>query len=144
MKKWALIFLMVLAGNSLFAQPLTANEKLFFTQQMADQQKNWNLGDIDGYMSYYWGSDSLIFISKGKATRGWQNIRDNYEKKYPDAVSMGTLEYSDLYFYKLDKKRVFCTGAWKINRKEEVLSGTFTLIWVKVKSRWVITMDHTE
>lgn len=144
MKKCVFLLLLLAGSFTLSAQPLNATENEFFTRQMADQQKNWNIGDIDGYMTYYWGSDSLMFVSKGKVSKGWQNIRDNYEKKYPDAASMGTLEFSELYFYKLDKKKVFCTGAWKINRKDEVLSGTFTLIWVKIKSRWVITMDHTE
>jgi ketosteroid isomerase-like protein len=144
MKKWVFVLAMCLCGFAVYAQPLTSTEKEYFTRQMADQQKAWNLGDIDGYMSYYWGSDSLIMVTKGQARMGWQNIRDNYEKKYPDAASMGILEYSDLYFYKLDKKKVFCSGSWKVTRKENSISGTFTLIWVKVKSRWVITMDHTE
>jgi ketosteroid isomerase-like protein len=144
MKKCVFLLMFLVAGITSMAQPLSPSEKEFFTRQMTDQQKNWNLGDIDGYMAYYWGSDSLMFVSKGTVRKGWQNIRDNYEKKYPDAEHMGTLEYSELYFYKLDKKKVFCTGAWKINRNNEVLSGTFTLIWVKIKSRWVITMDHTE
>lgn len=144
MKKIVMLFVLLLFAGTVISQPLTPTEKEFFTRQMQDQQKSWNLGDIDGYMGYYWGSDSLLFISKGKIRMGWQNIRDNYEKKYPDAVSMGTLEYSDLVFYKIDKKKVFCTGSWKIQRKEESLSGTFTLIWKKIKSRWVIIMDHTE
>jgi ketosteroid isomerase-like protein len=144
MKRLVLFIFGCLLFGNIIAQPLTVEEKKFFSIQMADQQKNWNLGDIDGYMSYYWGSDSLLFISKGKVTMGWQRIRDNYEKKYPDQERMGTLEYSDLLFYKLDKKKVICTGAWKVDRKKENLSGTFTLIWSKIKGRWVIIIDHTE
>lgn len=144
MKKLLMFFAALLFIAKAFAQPLTVEENKFFTQQLADQQKNWNLGDIDGYMSYYWGSDSLIFISKGKVTMGWQNIRDNYEIKYPDQISMGVLEFSELTFYKLDKKKIICTGTWKLLRKEENLGGTFTLIWKKIKSRWVIIFDHTE
>jgi ketosteroid isomerase-like protein len=111
---------------------------------MMNQQKSWNLADIDGYMSYYWGSDSLLFVTGDKVRKGWQNIRDNYEKKYPDSTAMGTLEYSKLFFYKIDKKKVFCTGSWAITRADGKLEGTFTLIWSKIKNRWVIIMDHTE
>jgi len=144
MRKFVVLCMMMLMAGPMMAQPLTSVEKDFFTKQMEDQQKNWNLADIDGYMGYYWASDSLLFITAGKVRKGWQNIRDSYENKYPDAAAMGTLAYSELFFYKLDKKKVICTGAWKINRKDEVIGGTFTLIWAKVKSRWVIIMDHTE
>lgn len=144
MKRIVLIGLMVMTSGILAAQPLTREQTDFFTRQMMDQQKNWNLGDIDGYMSYYWGSDSLMFFSQGTVKKGWQNIRDGYETKYPDAAAMGVLEYNKLTFYMIDKKTLFCTGTWKIDRSKETLRGTFTLIWKKIKGRWVITMDHTE
>ncbi len=144
MKRIVLIVLMVMTIGALAAQPLTREQTDFFTRQMMDQQKNWNLGDIDGYMSYYWGSDSLLFISQGTVKKGWQNIRDSYENKYPDTTAMGTLEYSKLVFYMVDKKTLFSTGSWKITRSTGMLDGTFTLIWKKIKGRWVITMDHTE
>jgi ketosteroid isomerase-like protein len=144
MKRIGLLLFCLAAMNVAIAQPLTDTERTYFEAQMKNQAKAWSIGDLDGYMSYYWGSDSLLFVTKGVAKRGWQNIRDGYEKKYPTPDDMGTLEFTDLYFYRLDGKKIFCTGSWKVMRKEDALSGTFTLIWKKVKSRWVIVMDHTE
>ena len=144
MKRILMLWMGVLFAGALVAQPLTESEKDYFVAQMTNQAKAWSIGDLDGYMSYYWGSDSLIFVTKGVAKKGWQYLRDGYEKKYPTAEDMGVLVYSDLYFYKLDSKKIFCTGSWKVTRKEDVLSGTFTLIWKKIKGRWVIIMDHTE
>lgn len=139
-----LILCCLMLAGKLLAQPLTAAEKVYFDQQMTAQMKSWNLGDVDGFMSYYWGSDSLLFVTQGAAKRGWQNIRDSYEKKYPNQEAMGTLTYDKLYFYKIDKKTVFCTGNWALKIAEKEIGGTFTLIWKKIKNRWVITMDHTE
>jgi hypothetical protein len=143
MKRLLFLLFFLFLFSQLRAQPLNSEEKIYFQQMMLNQQKYWNLGDIDGYMSFYWGSDSLLFISNGKAKKGWQNIRDSYEKKYPDSVSRGILEYTDLYFYKLDNKKVIITGSWKLIRQSGDLGGSFTLIWKKIHGRWVIVLDHT-
>ena len=144
MKRLLLILFCIFLYAHLDAQPLNQYEQAYFKQMLANQEKYWNFGDIDGYMSYYWGSDSLIFISKGKLTKGWQHIRDGYEKKYPDTLSMGKLEFTNLFFYKLDKKKVIATGSWKLLRQGGDMGGTFTLIWKKIHGRWVIILDHTE
>ena len=143
MKRLLLLCTISLSIGNLTAQPLTEAEHFYFTQMMMNQQKYWNMADVDGFMSYYWGSDSLIFVSRGKLTKGWQNMRDNYEKKYPDSTAMGKYECSDLFFYKLDSKKIITTGAWKVDRNGDIQSGRFTLIWKKIKGRWVIIMDHT-
>jgi hypothetical protein len=143
MKRFLLIFFFIFLFFQIRAQQLTHEETIYFRQMMLNQQKYWNMGDIDGYMSFYWGSDSLLFISGGKAKKGWQNIRDSYEKKYPDSSSRGTLEFGDLYFYKLAKKEVIITGSWKLIRQSGDLGGSFTLIWKKINGRWVIVLDHT-
>jgi hypothetical protein len=143
MKRFLFIPLCILLFVQLRAQSPTPEEKIYFQQMMLNQQKYWNLGDIDGYMSFYWGSDSLLFISNGIAKKGWQNIRDSYEKKYPDSASRGTLIYDDLFLYKLDKKKAILTGSWKLIRQSGDLSGSFTLIWKKINKCWVIIVDHT-
>jgi ketosteroid isomerase-like protein len=143
MKRLILSLICFILFIPLWGQSLTAEENIFFNQQMSDQQKSWNAGDLDGYMSYYWESDSLIFISGEKRTLGWQKTRDNYESKYPDATLMGTLEYGNLFFYKLDKNTIITTGTWKLQRNAGNLEGSFTLIWRKLKGRWVIIIDHT-
>jgi hypothetical protein len=143
MKRLLIIPLFIFLFSQIGAQSLTQYEQIYFTQLLRAQEKYWNFGDIDGYMNYYWGSDSLIFVSTGKLTRGWQKIRDAYEKKYPDTISMGKLQFGDLFFYRLDKKKVITTGSWKLIRQNGNLGGNFTLIWKKIRGRWVIILDYT-
>jgi len=39
---------------------------------MNEQEKSWNSGDIDDFMSKYWNDDSLIFIGKSGINYGWK------------------------------------------------------------------------
>ena len=55
------------------------------------QQKAWNEGNIDGFMSSYWNNDSLKFIGSKGITYGWQKTLDNYKKSYPNKEAMGKL-----------------------------------------------------
>src|SRR6266516_1953003 len=60
------------------------------------QQDAWNRGDIDGFMNGYARSKSTIFISEDTLKRGWETVRDRYQKKYFDRAKMGTLTFSNL------------------------------------------------
>jgi ketosteroid isomerase-like protein len=143
LRRFISIILFMLPALQLYAQPLSAGETENFTRMMNEQQELWNKGDIDGYMSYYWNSDSLIFISQGRKNMGWQTTCSNYKTKYPDAQSRGKLEFSNLFFYQLNPDLVIATGSWKLSRAAGNLEGSFTLVWKKILNEWKIIIDHT-
>ena len=60
---------------------------------MKAQVAAWNRGDIDGFMEGYARSDATEFVSGDKLTRGWQTVRDRYQKKYESREKMGTLAF---------------------------------------------------
>jgi ketosteroid isomerase-like protein len=109
---------------------------------MKKQEIAWNNGDIDGFMKYYWKSDSLKFIGSSGITYGWQKTLDNYKKKYPDTKTMGKLTFEIKTQEKLSDNSVFIIGSWKLQRENPV-GGYFTLLWKKIKGEWVIVVDHT-
>ena len=37
-------------------------------------------GNLEEFMSFYWKSDSLMFIGKNGIQYGWQKTLDNYKK----------------------------------------------------------------
>ena len=41
------------------------------------QEQNWNMGNIPGFMSSYWKSDSLLFIGSKGPTYGWSKTLAN-------------------------------------------------------------------
>src|SRR5438445_8254530 len=93
------------------------------------QQRAWNRGDIDGFMSGYARARSTIFVSEDSVTRGWQTVRDRYKKKYSDREKMGTLVFSDLEITPLGNDAAIALGRWKLKRANDEPHGRFTLIF---------------
>lgn len=110
---------------------------------MDDQAAAWNRGDIDSFMTGYWKSDKLTFVSGTDITRGWQPTLDRYKKGYDTRAKMGTLTFSDLEITMLGKDAAVVLGNWALKREKDNPSGKFTLTWRKFKEGWRIILDHT-
>jgi ketosteroid isomerase-like protein len=108
-----------------------------------NQQTSWNKADLEGFMTPYWHSDSLMFIGKNGVKRGWQTTLDNYKKSYPTPDIMGKLTFTLIKMEKLDENAVFVVGKWALERKDGNVSGHFTLLWKKLNGSWVIVTDHS-
>ena len=140
MKKTLLSIITLLVLSQLSAQ--TADEKAI-RQIMSDQEAAWNGGDLEAFMAAYWNTDSLKFIGSRGLTYGWQQTLDNYKKGYPNADAMGQLKFSIISVETLSRKSAFVIGKWHLARKAGDLSGHYTLLWKKMKGKWVIVADHS-
>jgi ketosteroid isomerase-like protein len=109
---------------------------------MAVQEAKWNEGDIDGFMQFYWHSDSLKFIGSKGITYGWQKTLDNYKKSYPNKTEMGILKFTILSNVQISENYIYVIGKWQLT-KEKPVEGHFTLLWKKIKGQWLIIADHT-
>ena len=47
-----------------------------------DQVAAWNKGDLDAFMTGYWDSPDLFFISGGKSLKGFKALKERYETNY--------------------------------------------------------------
>lgn len=110
---------------------------------MQAQEKAWNNGDLDGFMEGYWHADSLRFIGSKGLTYGWDATLANYKKGYPDRATMGKLRFTLISIEKLSGKTAFVIGKWHLQREAGDLSGHFTLLWRKIKGKWLIVADHS-
>ena len=110
---------------------------------MNEQLNAWNAGDINRYMATYWQNDSLMFIGKNGVTYGWQNTLNNYKKSYPDTAAMGHLDFTIIEIKRLSVLYFHVVGKWHLARSAGDLSGHFTLLFKKVKDKWVIISDHS-
>jgi ketosteroid isomerase-like protein len=108
-----------------------------------EQRLAWNTGDKEKFMQTYWQSDSLMFIGKSGVTYGWQKTLDNYKKGYPDTAAMGKLDFDLLEVKRLSVMYFFVVGKWHLTRSIGDVGGHFTLLFKKVKNRWVIVADHS-
>lgn len=111
---------------------------------LKQQTEDWNDGRIDRFMSAYWTSDSLTFVNKTGITYGYAATLANYKKRYPDRESMGTLKFDVLEMSFPSPNVAYVIGRWHLTRpKVGNAGGHFTLLWRKIKKRWLIVSDHT-
>ena len=135
------VILLLISFASISAQ--TDKESKAIRKVMADQAVAWNRGDIDGFMTGYWKSEKLTFLSGTDVTRGWQPTLDRYKKSYDSRAKMGVLTFSDLEITILAKDAAIVLGSWSLERDKDNPHGKFTLIFRKFKDGWRIVMDHT-
>lgn len=141
MKKYILAVTCVLAIT--LAVKAQSKEETAVRNVLEKQRQAWNTGDIDKFMEGYWHSDSLMFVGKSGVTYGWQNTMDNYKKGYPDTASMGKLKFDILEVRRLSVLYFFVVGKWQLTRSVGDIGGHFTLLFKKVKNKWVIVTDHS-
>jgi uncharacterized protein (TIGR02246 family) len=116
-------------------------------KMLAVQDEAWNRGDIEGFMQYYWKSDTIRFAGGDSYRYGWQATLDSYRKGYPDAAAMGKLSFDLLEVREMSPDVVYVFGKWKLARVNEAADkaphGLFTLIVERKDGAWVVTRDHT-
>ena len=110
---------------------------------LSNQILAWNQGDLEGYMQGYWKSDSLVFIGKNGLTKGWKSTLENYLKSYPDKKAMGLLSFDLLKKQALGDDHFLIIGKWTLTRQKDILSGHFSLTWMKMDGKWLIIADHS-
>lgn len=127
-------------SNAAIAQ---SKDETVIRNLLEKQRLAWNSGDLEIFMDTYWKTDSLMFIGKSGVTYGWQNTLNNYKKGYPDTAAMGKLNFDILEVKKLSGIYYFVVGKWHLNRSIGNVGGHFTLLFKKVKNKWVIVSDHS-
>jgi ketosteroid isomerase-like protein len=140
MQKLFIISLGLLFSLNAFAQ--SADEQMV-KAAMTEQLNAWNAGDIDRYMETYWHSDSLMFIGKNGPTYGFDKTKANYKKGYPDTAAMGKLDFEIISMKRLSVMYYSVVGKWHLKRSIGDVGGAFTLIFRKIKKKWVIIQDHS-
>ncbi len=107
------------------------------------QQNDWNNGAIDDFMNGYWESDQLKFVGANGITYGYEATLKGYHERYPDRSAMGKLTFGIKRVEKLSRKVIMLVGTWDLARESGDIGGYFTLMWKKIKGKWVIISDHT-
>ena len=135
-----LLLLTFILANTISAQ---SKEEQTIRTLIEEQRLAWNTGDKEKFMQTYWQSDSLMFIGKSGITYGWQKTLDNYKKGYPDTAAMGKLDFDLLEVKRLSVMYFFVAGKWHLTRSIGDVGGHFTLLFKKIKKKWVIVADHS-
>jgi hypothetical protein len=139
MKKSLLLLLL----SASFIASAQKGEEAQIRKLLTIQTKEWNSGNIEGFMQTYWKSDSLMFIGKNGIKWGWQETLNNYRKSYPDTTAMGKLSFDILVVKKLSPEYYYVVGKWMLRRTIGDLSGHYNLLLRRIKGQWMIVADHS-
>ena len=139
MKK-ILLLLMLSFSLVALAQP---GDAVSIRKVLDEQIKEWNKGNIEGFMQGYWRNDSLMFIGKSGINWGWQKTLDNYRKNYPDTIAMGKLSYDIILVKELSPEYYYVVGKWMLTRSIGNLGGHYNLLFRKINGQWLIIADHS-
>jgi ketosteroid isomerase-like protein len=110
---------------------------------LEQQVREWNTGNLAGFMETYAKSDDTRFASGGDVFCGWQTVFERYRKKYGDRAAMGALTLSDLEVSVVSQDSALAFGRWRLKRETDEPSGLFTLVFRKRPEGWRIVHDHT-
>jgi beta-aspartyl-peptidase (threonine type) len=128
----------------LFASAAFADDEKDIRKLLADQAVAWNKGDLVGFMTGYWKSKDLTFVSGKDATRGWDETLERYKKRYQaEGKEMGKLTFSDVDVRALADGIALVTGKWELELSKEKVGGRYSLILKKFDAGWRIIHDHT-
>ncbi len=137
------ILLTFLFSVSSFVFSQENNDKKTILSILENQTREWNNGNIEGFMKGYWNSDSLMFIGKSGVTYGYQNTLNNYKKSYSDTAHMGKLFFTLIKVQRISADAYFVVGKWFLKRSVGDVGGHYTLLFRKIKGQWVIVADHS-
>ncbi|MFA7421742.1 MAG: nuclear transport factor 2 family protein [Melioribacteraceae bacterium] len=143
MKKFFLIIIFMMFAVTSQAQILSKTDKEEILKVLEAQRVAWNEGALEKYMQGYWNSDSLRFIGKSGVRFGWDETLESYKKGYPTKDEMGNLVFEVISLEGISESTAFMIGKWSLIRKENNVFGHFSLIWKKIKGKWLITSDHS-
>ena len=138
----SVIFLIITSTNS-YSQTLKEKDSLKILNVLEQQRIAWNDNDINEFMKGYLKSDKLVFSGSNGPVFGWNFVKDRYLKKYSTKELMGDLSFEINNLFSLSRKVSILLGKFNLQRKNEKLSGYFTLIFKKINGNWYIVSDHT-
>lgn len=124
--------------------PIDVNDIEANVQAVLDAQvEAWNAGDIRSFMRGYDRADSLVVISDGNMTRGWQTNLYAYVRNFPNQASMGTLSIENVDVEPLAHDAALVYGMYRVIHEGEESLGLFSLVFRDTQRGWRIIHDHT-
>ena len=141
---WVTLLLAGLSGQGFHlhaqvGQMFTASrEQLDVTKIVLAQEKAWNAGDLDGYLSDFKDAKDTEAVLNGPVY-GLGTIRNAYHSTFPNKDAMGQLEQSDVSVRELGPSFALATGKYHLSRSRKNggdAEGTFTEVFEKTGDGW--------
>jgi uncharacterized protein (TIGR02246 family) len=114
------------------------------TSLINDQYAAWNRHDLDGYMMPFWRSPKLIFVSEGRVSQGWAEVKARMEQNYPDRNMMGIAGADSIQVSLLTDDSAITIERWTVRFTHESVSGVTTSSWRKFQEGWRIVGGQSD
>jgi len=138
-----LVSLLLAAGCAASSQSRATSIEAQVRSVLQQQAREWNAGNLGGFVETYAKCDRTRFASGGDISLGWETVFARYRKNYADRAAMGTLTFSDLDVTPLGPASALAFGRWHLKRQHDAPSGLFTLVLRRTAEGWRIVHDHT-
>jgi ketosteroid isomerase-like protein len=106
----------------------------------------WNAHDIEGLMSLYWNSPSLLAVIDTQQYEGWQNLYQSYKSQYRDPSDMGIVSPTRIQVELLEPDLAFGILSWTLKFPNNPLAsevvGTSTVDLQRFADGWKIVVLH--
>ena len=136
------LFCIILFQLSLSALCQSKDEKAILAT-MRLEEKYWNSGDVEAYVSLYAPDDSTRMILAKGAAYGKDSILAFYKRYWPKE-KMGKLVLDGEAMEKLSKKYYYVTGYFHVTLPDgRVVNGRYSSLMKKIKGKWYLYTDHS-
>ncbi len=140
---WTWSVLLVLACSAPKVAP--GNPQAEIAAMLERSARDWNRGDLAGFMSDYVQDSLTSYVSLGHVQYGWQPLYEHYRTMYfAPGKRRDSLAFAEVRVRPLTLDLALCTARFRLSRGDSVTaSGPFTLVLEKRGDRWLILHDHT-
>jgi ketosteroid isomerase-like protein len=118
----------------------------FVNEVLLKMVDRWNAHDIEGLMSLYWNSPSLLAVIDTQQYEGWQNLYHSYKRQYQNPNDMGIVSPTRMQVELLEPDLAFGIISWTLrypnNPLASELVGTSTVDLQKFADGWKIVALH--
>ena len=121
-----------------------SREQLDVTKVVLAQERAWNSGDLDGYLSQFKDAPDTEALLNGPV-RGLPAIRSAYHSSFPNKEAMGTLEQTSVEVRELGPNFALATGHYRLSRSRKGggdADGNFTEIFEKTDLGWKLIFSE--
>ena len=135
------------AAPSVKTQPKETKDQLFEKKKqvigvLEKQESDWNQGNLDGFLSAYWNSDTLVTVNVRGLSYGKEVLDRTIRKSFPDSASMGKLEYDVIHVRFIGESDALLTGKWLRKNQKKFRGGYFSILLQRINGRWMIVSEH--
>lgn len=122
------------------AAALTAD----MTAQLARAARDWNSGDLAGFLSDYAAESTTTFVDGRRSQSGFDFIRRNYTPWFAPGARRDSLRFEEVKARRLSPTLALVTARYILERSDTTTSsGPFTLVMERRSGGWRILHDHT-